>query len=363
MRDGAWSGDGGVILVGGQRGRPLMRVSERGGHADARDNARIDPARHFPRLSRVPSRRPPLRLSRAWWRGTGRAHQLRRHTRLDATSAAARHPQRGEVTRPQAIAFFPATTLMAQAFGRTSPLIRRPVPGRRTGVGRTLPFSVSGTGPLAFIGGPANDVQLELVRFGVASRSIGWTTSGEPKTRASHPMVEPSLSTAAHRTTSGCSMWIGEEPLASSPIGLTTDRPCGRPMGRPWRFPPTAADPKVSMNASSVTYHCLVIRTDGPLSSQTGHAMAGISLSPPEGTFGRSRHSVTDKRSRSRPPPMFQELAATFSPDGRWIADQSDESTGITRSGEGTSSCDCSPARASSGRCHGRRICAALEHR
>ena len=32
---------------------------------------------------------------------------------------------------------------------------------------------------------------------------------------------------------------------------------------------------------------------------------------------------------------FFQELGATFSPDGRWIAYQSDESTGITRSGEG----------------------------
>jgi Tol biopolymer transport system component len=33
--------------------------------------------------------------------------------------------------------------------------------------------------------------------------------------------------------------------------------------------------------------------------------------------------------------PLFQESAAAFSPDGRWIAYQSDESRGVTRSGEG----------------------------
>ena len=41
------------------------------------------------------------------------------------------------------------------------------------------------------------------------------------------------------------------------------------------------------------------------------------------------------RRSRSRRPRCFRNIDGTVSPDGRWIAYQSDESSGITRSGEG----------------------------
>ena len=54
----------------------------------------------------------------------------------------------------------------------------------------------------------------------------------------------------------------------------------------------------------------------------------------PAETCGRSRGRRTQTVAAHHNA-FFQEAGATFSPDGRWIAYQSDESTGVTRSGEG----------------------------
>ena len=134
FRDGAW-GPSGVMLVGGQRGRPLMRVSDRGGEAVAETT--LDPAiqevsHDYPEF--LPDGRHYIYLSRRMAGGgveefasfVGTLGSSERRP-LPGVRAAVKYSPSGHVL------FIRGTTLMAQAFDLTdwsSPAI--PFPSRKT---------------------------------------------------------------------------------------------------------------------------------------------------------------------------------------------------------------------------------------
>ena len=91
FRDGVW-GPNGVILLGGQLGRPLFRVSEHGGEpiaVTALDYSLPEISHDYPEF--LPGRRP-LSVSRPWHRTAGGLGDLRGGARLDGAASSAGHP-------------------------------------------------------------------------------------------------------------------------------------------------------------------------------------------------------------------------------------------------------------------------------
>ena len=336
LRDGAWSGDG-VILAGGQRGLPLMRVSERGGQMTPETTLANDPhaiSHDYPEF--LPDGRHDVYLVRG---GVGQEDFTSYVGTLGSTQ---RQPLPGirsavKYSPTGHLLFLRATTLMAQAFDAEHlHLSGDPFPvAELVSGGRTAPFSVSENGTLAFIGGPANDVQLNW--FDRSGKPLG---QAGPRAVYENPSLSPDGRTIAFDRGSPHDIWLLDVDRGGA-TRVISDRSDDRqavwsPDGKTLAFSSDRGGSEgIYERIIGDSTDRLVIRTDGPalLSdwSRDGRYLAfasgGDVWALP--TFGdRQALQITAS-------PMFQELAATFSPDGRWIAYQSDESTGITRSGEG----------------------------
>jgi Tol biopolymer transport system component len=333
FRDGAWSRDG-TILLGGQRGRPLMRVSERGGEPVAETKLAepdelshdypefLPDGRHYVYMIRSGSGSRPEDFNS--YVGTLGSTERRP---LPGIRAAAKYSPTGHLL------FLRGQSLMAQAFDAArlelsgDPFL---ISDQAAG-GRTAPFALSENGTLAFISGPA---ETKLTWFDRAG-----TLLGQAGTLGVYE--NPSLSPDGHAVAFDRAFKIWMLDLDRGVVSRITSntasdrQPVWSPDGRVLVFSSNRGGFEgIYERTIGASDDRLLFRSDAPALpwdwSRDGRYVAftsgGDIWALPR--FGDPKpFQVTSSR--------FLELAATFSPDGRWIAYQSDQSTGITRSGEG----------------------------
>ena len=337
FRDGAWSTNG-VILVGGQIGRPLMRVSARGGEpvAETALNQSLDETSHdYPEF--FPDGRHYIYLARRGVRtddlttyvGTLGAAERRS---LPGIRSAAKYSPSGHLL------FLRGSTLMAQSFNVDRLELSGdafPVADQVAG-SRVATFSVSDTGTLAFIGG-----------FSLGSRLTWFDRTGSrlasfgPVAMYENVRLSPDASIVAFERGTPPDVWIlDRERMGATKI--TTDRaadahPIWSPNGQLLAFtshrggsegiyqrPAQVAGDDRLLHKSDVP----VLLTDWSRDGEyLAYAAGGDIWALPLSDARKPLQLTTTS--------AFEELAASFSPDSRWIAYQSNESTGITRSGEG----------------------------
>jgi len=336
FRDGAWSVNG-TILLGGQAGRPLFLVSELGGEPTA--ETALDPSlgevsHDYPEF--LPDGRHYIYISRRGiqtnefeaYVGTVGAKERRQ---LPGIHAGVKYSPSGHLL------FLRGTTLLAQAFnpdrlelsGDSFPIAER-VAG-----GRTAPFSVSDNGALAFLSGFGLEYRLTWFDRG------GTRQPSAPAASYNNVALSPDGRFVTFDRGSPPDVWVLD--LARSiPMKLTSNpaadnSPVWSPDGQLIAFG-SNRDGATGIYVRSVGGD----GTDRPLLRGTRpmipsdwsrdgnylvYSVGGDVWALPM-MGGREPLQLTTA-------PVSQELEATFSPDGRWIAYQSSESTGISGSGQG----------------------------
>ena len=217
FRDGAWSVNG-TILLGGQVGRPLFRVSELGGQPTPEttlDTSLGEVSHDYPEF--LPDGRHYIYISR---RGI-QSNELEAY--VGTVGAKERRPLPGissgvKYSPSGHLLFLRGNTLLAQAFNRDRLELSGdafPIAERVAG-GRTAPFSVSDNGTLAFVGGVNPDYRLTWFdRAGTRQPSA--PAAAYQATWPFHTTVVSSLSIGGHRRTFG--FWT----LIGRPSKLTSD--------------------------------------------------------------------------------------------------------------------------------------------
>ena len=219
FRDGAWNADG-VVLVGGQLGRPLMRVSQLGGEPVAEtalDQSPGETSHDYPEF--LPDGRHYIFMARRGVRtddlttyvGTLGSSERRQ---LPGIRSAVKYSPSGHLL------FLRGTTLMAQAFssdrlelsGDAFPIAEQ-VAGTRVAT-----FSISQTGTLAFIGGSRRS-RNSRGSIGSAHGSDRWALPARTETRRCPMTGGWSPLNAGRLLMCGCSM---STRMAASK--LTSDR-------------------------------------------------------------------------------------------------------------------------------------------
>jgi eukaryotic-like serine/threonine-protein kinase len=172
-RDGAWSPED-VILVGGQRGKPLLRVSAGGGQATPVTELRANEISHdYPDF--LPDGRHFLFMARGTTLAeaalyVGSLDSKDRHL-LSGINSGARYSPTGHVL------FVRDNTLMAQTFDvRRFELSGSPFPVARDVPGPVAPFSTSSNGALAYLSG-ATASNSELTWFDRTGKPLGRVAS------------------------------------------------------------------------------------------------------------------------------------------------------------------------------------------
>jgi hypothetical protein len=235
------------------------------------------------------------------------------------------------------ILYLRGVTLMAQAFSMERlELSGEPFPVAEQVAGnRTCTFSVSDNGTLAFIGGT---VLSELVWFDRTGRPLG--AVGPPAVYGTTALSPDGRAVAFDRG-DPADVWTLDFEQARV-VKVTSDpsvdtMPVWSPNGRTIAFVSNrgGAAGLYERALGGTGDDRLLTKSNMPMlladwsddGRHLAYAVGGDLWALPM-TGERKPFQVTTT-------PLFQESAAAFSPDGRWIAYQSDESRGVTRSGEG----------------------------
>jgi serine/threonine protein kinase/Tol biopolymer transport system component len=337
FRDGAWSARG-LILVGGQQGRGLLRLPEVGGEPIAEtvlDASRGEISHDYPVF--LPDGRHYIYLARstrpsdAWATYLGTLGSKERRPLPGIPSSAVAYSPTGHLL------FIRAGTLMVQRFNlERLELSGEAVPVADGARGRSNTFSVSANGTLVFLRGAP--LESQLVWFDRTGRQLE-TVGGTAVYRSSAFSRDGRF--AVFERGAPSDLWILDFDK-QSPVRMRTDRagnrsPLWSPDGRTIVFVASrnGVEGLYERRVGVVSGDSLLRQNDVPMTpsdwSRDGRYLAyaaggDVWALPMFGT--REPVQVTAS-------PFFQDVDATFSPDGRWIAYGSDESSGITRRGEG----------------------------
>ena len=337
FRDGAWSPSG-VMLVGGQRGRPIMRVSERGGEpvaATTLDESRGEVSHDYPEF--LPDGRHYIYMVRDGGNGDDFVSYVatldsNERRLLPGIRAGVKYSPTGHLL------FLRGASLMAQPFdAKRFELTGDAFPiAEQVAGGRIAAFSISGNGTLAFIGGAA--AESRLIWFNRAGQQLG---PAGPIAVYENPTLSPDGRSVAFERGAPPDVWRLElDREAASKI--TSDRSADQ---QPVWSPDAQALAFASNRSGKAGLYqrTLGAGSDERLLVESAQPVAlsdwsrdGAYLAYSSGTdiWALPLHGDRNPLQVTKSP-LFQELNAVFSPDGRWVAYQSDESTGITRSGEG----------------------------
>ena len=302
FRDGVW-GPNGTILVGGQQGRPLFRVSELGGEptaVTALDGSLPEISHDYPEF--LPDGSHYLYLAR----GTGPPEEW--VTYLGALGSTERRPVNGIHSAmryspaAQVLLFLRGTTLLAQRFDRDrlelsgEPFpIAEQVAGTRVGT-----FSVAANGTLAFIGGAASDLQLTW--FDRTGKIVG---HAGPAAAYGSPTLSRDGRFVAFDRGSPADIWVMD--VASGAATRFTSESIGQSnavVGRPTvsaspghRIAAARSASTIGRSASRETTGCCA-KASCRWHSSTGRATAATWRSRPVATSGPCRSPIPTIRSR-----------------------------------------------------------------
>ena len=336
FRDGAWSVNG-TILLGGQVGRPLFRVSELGGEPAPEttlDESLGEVSHDYPEF--LPDGRHYIYILRRGiqsneletYVGTLGAKE-RRH--LPGISSGVKYSPSGHLL------FLRGNTLLAQAFNRDRLELSGdafPIAERVAG-GRTAPFSVSDNGTLAFLGGLNPDYRLTWFdRTGTRQPSA-------PAAAYNNVALSPDGRFVAFDRGSPSDVWFLDLDR-SVPTKLTSDRATDE--GAVWS--PDGQTIAFSSNRGGVNglyertvggadADRLLLRGDLPMLPSDWSRDGKYLIYSAGGELWALPMPGGGKPLQLTSSPAFREDEAMLSPDGRWIAYQSNESTGVTRAGQG----------------------------
>jgi serine/threonine protein kinase len=336
FRDGGWSAQR-LILVGGQQGRGLFRLSEHGGQPIAEttlDASRGEISHDYPLF--LPGGRHYIYLAR----GAGAAEAW--GTYVGTLGSKERRPLPGigtavEYSPTGHLLFTRGGTLMVQRFNLDRLELSGdavPIADGARGIAHT--FSVSANGTLAFM--LAAPPESQLVWFDRTGRQL--ETSGTAAVYR-NPAFSRDGRFVAFERSAPSELWMLDLEKRF-PTKISADRagnrlPLWSPDSQTIVFVSTrdGREGLYQRKVGVVSGDTLLRQSDLPIAltdwSRDGRYLAyaaggDIWALPLFGT--RKPLQVTAS-------PFSVDAAATFSPDGRWIAYHSDESSGITRRGEG----------------------------
>ena len=337
FRDGAWSSDG-VILVGGQRGQPLFLVSDAGGQPVAQttlDTSAGELSHDYPEF--IPGTRHYFYLARAernpteWVTYVGTLGSAERRPVPNLPAAGVRYSPSGHLL------YVRGTTLMARRFdiARLSPAGEEVPVAEDVAATRVPGFSISATGTLAYP--RTTNLEYQPTWFDRTGRQLG--TVGSPGVYRNLALSIDGQRIAFERG-SPLDLWQ-LDVRRGAVIRLTTNPavdllPVWSPDGARIAFrsvrdgvPGIYTRVVGAAGGDDLFWHAAEEAGPSDWSRDGAYILATINrdvLALP--VAGGSAVRVTDT-------PTFSESGAVFSPDRQWIAYNSDESTGISRSGEG----------------------------
>jgi len=337
FRDGAWS-HAGVILLGGQRGRPLVRVSASNGAVSDEtvlDASRGEVSHDYPEF--LPDGKHYIYLART----TGNFREWTSY--IGTLGSEERRPLPGIRTgvkySPSGhLLFLRGDALMAQRFDPDRLALSDEATRVAESVlgGRINSFSTSANGSLAYVSGFSQDSTLGW--FSRDGRKLG--TVGRPAVFRAPTLSSDARFVAFDRGTPS-DVW-GLDVDRGSTYRMTTDAADERwavwsPNGSAVAFfSNRAGSPGIyerKLDSAGQERRLLAIDANVTLSdwSRDGQYLAylvdetDVWVLPLAGTHDPLR--ITNS-------PLVRETDATFSPDGRWIAYSANESSGISRSEE-----------------------------
>ena len=337
FRDGAWSAQG-LILVGGQQGRGLLRLAEVGGQPIAEtalDASRGEISHDYPVF--LPDGRRYIYLARStaaadtWVTYAGTLGSQERRPLPGITSSAVAYSPTGHLL------FIRAGTLMAQRFNlERLELSGDAVPVADGARGRSNTFSVADNGTLAFLRAAPRESQ--LVWFDRTGRQL--QTVGSTAVYRNPAFSRDGRFTVFERGAPS-DLWILDSDKPG-PTRMSADRagnrsPLWSPDGRTIVFVSSrnGVEGLYERKVGVVSGDSLLRQNDVPMSlsdwSRDGRYLAYAA----GGDIWALAMFGTREPVRVTTSPSSDELDAAFSPDGRWIAYRSNESSGISRRGEG----------------------------
>ena len=324
-RDGAWSPED-VILVGGQRGKPLLRVSAAGGQASPVTELRANEVSHdYPDF--LPDGRHFLFMARATTSAeatvyVGSLDSKERHL-LPGINSGARYSPTGHVL------FVRDNALMAQTFDvRRFELSGSPFPVARDVPGPVTPFSTSSNGALAYLSG-ATANNSELTWF---------DRSGKPLARVgsrgaySLQALSPDGNYVAYVafTNAAADIWVLDigKGVASRVTSDPADDafPVWSPDGRRIAFSSTrgGAGNLYERTVGVVGEDKVLLKSDAPANARDWSPDGRYLLYNARGDIWALPMFGNEKSIRVTETP-FAELDPVLSPDGRWMAYSTDE--------------------------------------
>ena len=322
-RDGAWSRED-VILIGGQRGKPMLRVSAAGGQASPVTDMRANEISHdYPDF--LPDGRHFLFLARAATSVeasavyVGSLDSKERHL-LQGIASGARYSPTGHVL------FVRDSTLMAQAFDvRRFELSGTPFPVARNVPGPVAPFSASSNGTLAYLTGSIAS-NSELTWFDRNGRPLA---RAAPRGAYAGQALSPDDNYIAF-SNAGSDIWVLDirKEVASR---LTTDPsadtfPVWSPDGRRVAFSSTRGGTSnlYERSVGVVGEDKVLLKSDAPVSPRDWSSDGRYLFYTARGDIW-ALPMFGDKKPMRVTETPFAELDPVLSPDGRWMAYSTDE--------------------------------------
>jgi eukaryotic-like serine/threonine-protein kinase len=335
FRDGTWSVNG-TILVGGQTGRPLFLVSELGGQpvAETTLDASAGEASHdYPAF--LPDGRHYVYLTRRGARSTdlnayvGTIGSKERRP-LPGINAAVRYSASGHLL------FLQGLRLVAQPFSADRlELTGEPFPiAEQVSGGYTARFSIADNGTLAYISG--ENLESQLTWFDRTGKRQPMAPAGVYESVA----LSPDGRFAAFDGRSPPGIWVldVDRPvptrLNSDPTArMSVWSPDGKTIAFSSRRPGAMGLYLQPVGATGADR--LLLRGDSQIFPSDWSRDGKLLIYSTNGDLWALPMAGETKPLQLTASPTFQEFDGTLSPDGRWLAYQSDESTGVTRAGQG----------------------------
>ena len=335
FRDGAWSASG-TILLGGQVGRPLFRVSELGGQPIAEttlDTSAGEASHDYPAF--LPDGRHYIYLSRLGIRASSFVAYLgtigsTEKQQLPGIGAGVRYSPSGHLL------FLQGSRLVAQPFSADRlELTGEPFPiAEQVLGGVTSSFSIADNGSLAFIGGLNPESRLTWFDRTGKSQPLA------PAAVYNNLALSPDGRFVAFERGSPPGIWVldVERPI---PTRMNSDPAARMPVWSPdgkaiaFRSNRAGAMGLYVQPVGATGAERLLLRSDLPIQLSDWSRDGKLVLYAVGGDLWALPVTGESKPQQVTASPIFLESDPTLSPDGRWLAYQSDESTGITRSGQG----------------------------